>query len=151
MNIQKYENKYEFQVKKIIEEVTSKWERGWRELISKMFFDETHSPFLVNKFIAVDKEEVLGVLAIKKEICASVIYFLATKKSERGRGIGSAILKEAEKFAKKTKCSFLRVDVYDNYGKNKKFYKKNGFKESGSVKNYYELGDSQTFFFKKID
>ena len=138
------------QVKSIISEVTSDWGNGWDDLVTKMFFDGKSTPFDVKKYVAIDNGEVLGILALKKEICASVIYFLAAKKGHRGKEIGSKLLEYAQEFAKRSKCYFLRVDVYYEYEKNKNFYIKNGFKESGEVENYYELGDRQIFFFKKI-
>ncbi|MFH0817604.1 MAG: GNAT family N-acetyltransferase [Candidatus Micrarchaeota archaeon] len=150
VEIVKYSKKDFSQVNKIINTVTSKWGSGWKELISEMFRNESSCPFKLEKFVAKDKGEVLGLLVLKKEICASVIYFLAAKPGRRREGIGSELLKRAESFAKNSKCSFLRVDVYDKYERNKRFYLKNGFRESGLVKNYYEFGDKQAFFFKKI-
>ena len=138
------------QVEAIISEVTNEWGKGWRELISRMFQNEHHSPFSVERYAAKLGSKVVGLLAVKKEICASVIYFLAVEKNYRRRKIGKKLLEHAQKIAKNSKCSFLRVDVYDFYEENKEFYKKNGFILSGTVANYYEIGDRQAFFFKKI-
>ena len=150
VEILKYSKKDFPQARRIINTVTSKWGSGWKELISEMFRNETSCPFKLEKFVAKDADEVLGLLVLKKEICASAIYFLAAKPGRRGEGIGSKLIESAEDFARESKCSFLRVDVYDGYARNKKFYLKNGFQASGQVKNYYEFGDKQAFFFKKI-
>ena len=138
------------QVLKLIEEVTRDWGVDWKELITEMFTTGERCPFKIERFVAKENGEVLGLLVLKKEICATIIYFLASKTGRRGEGIGSELLRKAEEFAKNSKCAFLRVDVYDEFEKNKQFYLKNGFEESGRVQNYYELGDSQAFFFKKI-
>lgn len=150
INVQRLSQSDFNQVKDIIEKVTSEWGEGWNNLALRMFINDKSAPFDINKYVAKDNDNVVGILAIKKEICASVIYFLATKRGYRGKGIGTLLLNYAEEVAKKSKCSFLRVDVYDEYERNKNFYIKNGFSESGTIKNYYEIGDSQAFFFKKI-
>lgn len=150
IQVKRYSKRDSPQVLQIIKSVTSKWGSGWKELVSEMFRNENSCPFKLEKFVAKEGDEVLGLLVLKKEICASVIYFLAAKEGRRGEGTGSLLLSHAEKFARKTRCSFLRVDVYDGYPKNKKFYTKNGFLKTGHVRNYYELGDSQVFFYKKI-
>ncbi len=138
------------QVLNMIEEVTRDWGKNWKELISEMFTTGERCPFKIERFVAKKEDEVLGLLVLKKEICATIIYFLAAKTGRRGEGIGSELLRKAEEFAKNSECSFLRVDVYDEFEKNKRFYLKNGFEAGGWVQNYYELGDSQAFFFKKI-
>ncbi len=150
VEIVSYSRKDSLQALELIGQVTEDWGEGWKELVSGMFENESSCPFQLEKFVAKEKDEVLGLLVLKKEICASVIYFLAAKPGRRGEGIGSELLNRAEECAKNSKCSFLRVDVYDGFEKNKAFYLKNGFEPSGKVDNYYEFGDSQAFFFKKI-
>ena len=150
LKVVKYSKKDFPQVLGIIEEVTNEWSAGWKNLVSEMFRNENSCPFALERFVAKNEKEVVGLLVIKKEICASIIYFLAARSGSRGKGIGSLLLKRAEEFAKNSKCSFLRVDVYYEFEKNKEFYLKNGFTESGRVRNYYELKDEQIFLFKKI-
>ena len=150
IEVMSYSNSDFPQVLKLIEEVTADWGGSWTELISEMFSTGERCPFKIERFVAKENGEVLGLLVLKKEICATIIYFLASKTGRRGEGIGSELLRKAVEFARSSKCSFLRVDVYDEFEKNKQFYLKNGFEESGRVQNYYELGDSQAFFFKKI-
>jgi len=134
----------------IVENVASSWGAGWKELINEMFTTGERCPFKIERFVAVEGEEVVGLLVLKKEILATIIYFLAAKPGRRGEGIGSELLKKAEEFAKGSGSSFLRVDVYNGFERNKNFYMKNGFKASGHVRNYYEFGDSQAFFYKRI-
>ncbi|MFH1470954.1 MAG: GNAT family N-acetyltransferase [Candidatus Micrarchaeota archaeon] len=145
-----YSKKDLLQVLGIVGQVTESWGAGWKELIIEMFTTGKRCPFKIERFVAVERGEIVGLLVLKKEILATVIYFLAAKPGRRGEGIGSELLKKAEEFAKGSGSSFLRVDVYDGFERNKKFYIKNGFKASGHVRNYYEFGDSQAFFYKRI-
>jgi ribosomal protein S18 acetylase RimI-like enzyme len=150
MEVRPYSKKDFKQVLGIIEAVTSGWGSGWGELIIEMFVTGKRCPFKIERFVAKEGGEVVGLLVLKNEIKASVIYFLAAKPGRRGEGIGSALLKKAEEFAKGAKSDFLRVDVYDGYERNKSFYMKNGFQPSGIVSNYYEYGDRQAFFCKRL-
>ena len=84
IDIQGYSKKDEHQVMEIIQEVTYDWGEGWTELVREIYENENSCPFAVEKLVAKNSGGVIGTLAVKKEVCASVIYFLAIKKEYRG-------------------------------------------------------------------
>lgn len=92
-----------------------------------------------------------AVFSLRREVEALVLYFLLIGKNSRGKGIGTAIIRFAEKEAKKKGASFLRLDAYAGKGKRAiLFYRKLGFKMGGRVRYYEEDGDDQVFLYKKI-
>jgi GNAT superfamily N-acetyltransferase len=65
----------------------------------------------------------------------SHINFFLVKESHRGKGIGTRLINEAKKTAKKKDCIEMHVDTI--YEKATQFYYKHGFKDDGVM---LELG-----------
>ena len=62
------------------------------------------------------------------------IEYLYVQENLRGQGIGSNILNWAEKEARERKCKYSFVNTYQFQAPN--FYKKNGYEEVFSLKEY---------------
>jgi len=85
--------------------------------------------------VAEENGEVVGVAVCevmkwKTTTFQNLVYVhdLFVKKEHRGRGIGKALLKEVEKWARKMEANVVVVDVYTN-NPSLNFYRKLGFKE----------------------
>jgi N-acetylglutamate synthase-like GNAT family acetyltransferase len=90
--------------------------------------------------VAEEKNEVVGSVFLIMASWEAMIYRLAVKKSMRGKGIGSMILKEAEKRMKRLgiKEVYLLTDTKDK--KLHRFYTDRG----------YNKGLSRASFWKKL-
>ena len=85
--------------------------------------------------VAEENGEVVGVAVCevmkwKTTTFQNLVYVhdLFVKEEHRGRGIGKALLKEVEKWARKMEANVVVVDVYTN-NPSLNFYRKLGFKE----------------------
>ncbi|MFC4805397.1 GNAT family N-acetyltransferase [Filifactor villosus] len=67
------------------------------------------------------------------------IEYLYVRDDLRGQGLGSKILKMAEKEAKERKCKYSFVDTFNFQAP--KFYEKHGYKEVFALKNYPYTGE----------
>lgn len=67
------------------------------------------------------------------------IEYLYVRDDLRGQGLGSKILKMAEKEAKERKCKYSFVDTF--HFQAPKFYEKHGYKEVFALKNYPYTGE----------
>lgn len=75
------------------------------------------------------------------------IKFLWVSSEVRGQGIGSSLLKQAEKIAKERGCKYIFVDTFNFQAP--KFYKKYGYKEVFTLENY-PLTGKRHYFTKEI-
>ena len=73
------------------------------------------------------------------------IEYLFVKEELRGQGIGSKLLKQAEREAKNRNCRFSFVNTYQFQAPD--FYQKHGYKEVFALKNYPYTG--QRFYYQK--
>lgn len=96
-----------------------------------------------NIFIAEKDSEVVGYIAIHWLFYAILpgpegyISELFVSEKERGHGIGSLLIEEVIKHAKRKDCSRLRVANNRNrLSYEKEFYKKNGFLEREHIANF---------------
>ncbi|MGC8817537.1 MAG: GNAT family N-acetyltransferase [Candidatus Hadarchaeum sp.] len=127
----------------LLREGTRGWGKEWREEIIRSYSRSEGEAYL-----AEADAKVVGTLLLKREVRALVIYFLAVRKGERLKNIGSSLVKFAEGIARREK-RILRVDVAKEFEKNANFYLKLGFKKCGRVKNFYLEGDDQIFLYKR--
>ena len=74
--------------------------------------------------VAVVDEKVVGNIYVVAEPWCAFIFRLAVRKSYRKSGIGSLLLKEAERKLAKTGVKWVSVFVDDNNSQLKKYYSK---------------------------
>jgi ribosomal protein S18 acetylase RimI-like enzyme len=77
------------------------------------------------------------------------IFFFIVDKTQRKKGIGSSLLKEAEKRLPKN-----LYEMYVDFEKTDKeairFYKKHGFKQAGKIKNWFGKGTYGLIYSKTV-
>lgn len=73
------------------------------------------------------------------------IEYLFVKENLRGQGIGSQLLQQAESEAKKRNCRYVFVNTYQFQAP--AFYKKHGYKEVFTLKDYPYTG--QRHYYQK--
>ena len=119
--------------------------RNVRQLYMRAFPDEERAPFLMLMLKAKKKGvdfwsvscdgEWTGLLYIVNHRDLSYVFYIAVSEEFRGQGIGSAILRAAQKIYKGRRL-FLAIEQLDenaeNYGQRvdrRNFYLRNGFTE----------------------
>jgi len=143
MRITEYSNQIFKSTTPLLKEGTQGWGKEWRDEIFRNYSRREGEAYVVE-----DDGGIVGTIFLKRYVRVLVIYFLAVTKEERMTGVGSSLVKLAEKIARK-EGRILRVDVAKEFEKNVNFYIKLGFKKCGQVKNFYMDGDEQIFLFKK--
>ncbi len=94
--------------------------------------------------VAIEDDKVTGGLWIVYEeqlpdFTRARIKHLAVAKDYQGKGVGSVLLKEAEKISKKGK---IEIHVSENEKDALEFYKKNGYEIEGELKSHYRPGET---------
>ena len=88
--------------------------------------------------VAVVDKKIIGVIYIVQDGCASFIFKLSVLKSHRKRGIGTMLLKHAEKTLKG--CGKKDVSLFIKSGNKAllNYYKKLGFKKAKTYTEMYK-------------
>ncbi len=110
---------------------------------------EQEEPFIgINRCIKNEQGEVIGGL-LAYSVMWRILYIdmLWVQADQRGKGIGSMLLKAVEKEAKATGCHVAHLDTFDFQGKD--FYVKNGYTVFGTIEDC-PLGHSEHFLFKRL-
>jgi ribosomal protein S18 acetylase RimI-like enzyme len=76
------------------------------------------------------------------------LFVLAVSPAYRKHGIGTALLKKAEVYAKEMGSKKLLINVHVFQEKTHTFYEKQGYTLIGTLKDYYDNGDAK--FFAKV-
>ncbi len=142
MKIVKYSKRLFNKVAPLLREGSRSWGKEWSKEVIDIYSRPEGEAYL-----AMDGGKIIGTIFIKKEVRVLIIYFLVVTKSERDKGVGSALVKFAEGIARR-EGRVLRVDVAREFERNAKFYVKLGFERCGRVKNFYVDGDEQVFLCK---
>lgn len=114
------------------------WPKKVNDVYRKQIYNEKHfRKFFTKKknpiFGIYDNELLMGIIAIKSEYGGvAYIDWLVVHKRYRKLGLGTKLLKVAEKWLIKNK--FHYVYFHTNSQKNIEFYKKRGFELLGSQK-----------------
>ena len=80
------------------------------------------------------------------------IYWMAVASAKRGRGIGRALLAEAENSIRKAKGRLILIETSSkpNYLPTRRFYRKQGYRQASRIKDFYATGDHRITFEKRI-
>jgi ribosomal protein S18 acetylase RimI-like enzyme len=80
------------------------------------------------------------------------LYWIATDKHAKGRGVGKALMAETEKAAAALGGSLLIAETSGKelYKPTRGFYKKRGYLKEAVVKDFYAPGDDLVMFTKKL-
>jgi ribosomal protein S18 acetylase RimI-like enzyme len=85
-----------------------------------------------------NRKVVGGILVSEQDYPKMWLYYFAVDKNYRRMGIGSSLLRAAEKKIKKSTMLFTDLEKSDVSGL--KFYRKNGFVVAGKVNNWFPYG-----------
>jgi len=94
-----------------------------------------------------EKGKVIGAVALRIERTSASLGAFVVGKGCRGKGIGSALVKECESIARKKGCAKLWLFAFPD-GAAYKFYKKHGFIEEARLKRHF--GPSDLCFMSKF-
>src|SRR3989344_2333343 len=102
--------------KAIMRESQHEFGTAWAKHITRVFSSGARWQNAGN-YAVLEEGRAVAAFSLRSEVQALVLYFLLIRKSEQGRGIGTAIVKFAVAQAKKSGASFIRVDAYSRKGK----------------------------------
>lgn len=100
-------------------------------------------------FTALADGKIIGsIMVVELDIPKFWIFYFVIDRDYRRMGIGSALLKKVTGRMKKDEFLFVDLTYGDKTGM--QFYKKNGFKIMGRVKNWFEKGKDGILLAKKL-
>ena len=99
-------------------------------------------------YVAEDEGEILGYAGFWLIIDEAEIMKIAVKKSERGKGIGNALLLAMEEDAKDLGAVKILLEVREGNTPARKLYEKHGFISYAVREKYYE-GKENAVLYKK--
>lgn len=126
--------------------LTSDFDDFWNKNI---FETELENPFS-EYFVARINEEIVGFAGVIDTVDRLEITNIVVKKNHRKNGIGNALLAELIKFAKKHNKAEITLEVNNTNFVAIKLYEKNGFKNIGIRKKYYNNIDDANIMTLKI-
>jgi ribosomal protein S18 acetylase RimI-like enzyme len=96
-------------------------------------------------FVAVPgRLKTVGFASVKKNGKDLFLDMLAVDRDSQGRGWGSALLKEAERYARIKGCSTVRLFVDEANGKARMFYARYGYTEQAYIPSLRSIAISKT-------
>lgn len=121
------------------------WTYEW---VSLHYFENTLSTHGFHFTALIGKNVVGSIMVVEEDYPRFSLYFFAVDKNYQRKGIGTALLKKAESKMKKGTFLFLDTEKEDRIGI--RFYKKNGFRAMGKVKNWFGSGRKGIILAKEI-
>jgi len=81
------------------------------------------------------------------------LYWIAVQPGHQARGIGARLLKYAEEDIRERKgrILFIETSSLPHYEKTRRFYLKNGYEVTGTLRDYYSDGDDMVVFRKRLE
>ena len=86
--------------------------------------------------VAYEKNKIVGALEFHIKVGVAEINTLIVDSSNRGKGIGTALLQKAEEIAKQNNAHKLYLITGKGWGA-EKFYKTFGMNKTGELSNHY--------------
>lgn len=80
------------------------------------------------------------------------LYWIATHKDFRGKGIGKKLLEETFNHARSMGCIIIIAETSgrEYYAPTRAFYDNNKFELEARLKDFYDVGDDKLFYTKRI-
>jgi ribosomal protein S18 acetylase RimI-like enzyme len=124
-----------------------------KELIEERLQKGDASGYLFN-FLEKDGE-VLGYSCFGLIPCSAIsydLYWIVVHNDHRGNGYGKYLIEETEKYIKKIGGKQIYVDTSskDQYKPTRSFYEKSGYKQLALFEDYYDFGDGNVIYIKKV-
>ena len=134
-------------LQKISSILESDFDEFWNSNVLEGELKNPNSKYIV----AIMENQVVGYAGIWSVLNEAHITNIVVKKDRRNNKIGTELLKELIKMAKKEKIEFLTLEVNVNNKIAINLYKKYNFKEVGTRKKYYKGLDDATIMTLKLD
>lgn len=124
-----------------------------KEVIDDCLKEDDHSGYFI--LVAEDNKEVIGYVCYGPTPLTSGawdIYWAAVARERRGQGIGSTLLKTAEREIRKARgrLAFIETSSIPAYEKTRRFHHRCGYEEIARVPDFYEPGDDKLILQKKF-
>jgi ribosomal protein S18 acetylase RimI-like enzyme len=124
-----------------------------KEVLDDTLKDDENSGYLI--LVAVENHQILGYICYGPSPLTNGtwdIYWEAVARNWRGQGVGSKLMKAAEKEIKKARgrMSLIETSSTPAYEKTRRFYLNHGYKEIARVPDFYEPGDDKVILQKKF-
>lgn len=87
--------------------------------------------------VAKSKESTVGYIGVSVILDEAYVSNLAVTKATRRKGVGKALLCEAERLCRERGCSFLSLEVRESNLPAVSLYEKCGFSVCGKRKSFY--------------
>jgi GNAT superfamily N-acetyltransferase len=129
----------------VADDLTSRHGRGWwsrqstpkgvllEQRISKVYVVRARRKLVATFRLATKKPWAIDPAYFARVERPLYLHAVAVAPTHQGRGIGSRCLEAAEKIARDWPANAIRVDAFDHAAGAGEFYRKNGFREVGSV------------------
>lgn len=93
-------------------------------------------------FAAVDASGLLGkaLVFFRKNTLVARLYSIAVAHEARGRGVGQALMRAAERAAQARGCTRLRLEVRQDNAAAIRLYERIGYRRFGAYSGFYEDG-----------
>nr|WP_246215546.1 GNAT family N-acetyltransferase [Listeria valentina] len=76
------------------------------------------------------------------------VSLLAVNPAEKGNGVGTLLLKQAEEYAKQNQCTQIHLETMSYQAP--RFYEKNGFKVFGELPDFMQQGVTRFYLVKRL-
>jgi len=120
-----------------------------KSCISEHSENQTKKP---EDFRGEELGDIKGFICFQPKFArGSRLHFLSVSQSEQGKGIGSALLEEAEKMSRNHEKNLIYLYVHQKNKKAVNFYLKQGFNFSGIFLDKYGEGENALLMCKKLD
>jgi ribosomal protein S18 acetylase RimI-like enzyme len=124
-----------------------------REVLDSCLKDPINSGYFI--LVAEDNNEVVGYICYGPAPLTNGtwdIYWEAVVRGKRGAGIGSSLIKAAEKEIIKSAGRLLLIETSSTgaYANARQFYNQHGYHEIACVTDFYEPGDDKLILQKKV-
>lgn len=131
----------------IKEKLISDFDDFWSDSILKSELMGENKQYIVAK----RENAIIGFAGVMLVPPDMELMNIVTKKSERGKGIGTFLLNKIIEIAQNNKMEQILLEVSSKNYIAKKMYEKAGFVEIGLRKNYYSLQEDAIIMSKKVN
>ena len=141
MKVKKYENKHFSDLYEIEKEAFSDFwsEKGMKDELSLK---------QANYYVAEENGDIIGFAGFWLIIDEAEIMKIAVRKSERGKGVGNALLLAIIEDAAMMGAKTILLEVREGNAPARKLYEKHGFISYATREKYYE-GKENAVLYKK--
>ena len=113
------------------------------ELTSSFYLDKHYKPFVYE-----EDGKILGVIMLQQDYLMLDVFELFVDKNHRGKGIGQALMRFAEEYARKEKLHGVKLEGGFSK-KTESFLSKCGYQRVGEVLNSRVKDEASIFYWKR--